>query len=118
MGSFMPEGSLGWFDSALRPDFGDICLVEVPRPDGEAIFYVKVIEKVAGKLWGLSEDAPLPIMKGMRIIGPLVAAMTSPAPMSVKSNAHDPELYAALLRHAAPMLAHVMRHGFDRETRH
>jgi hypothetical protein len=112
MGSFMAGGSLIWYDSGIRPVPGDIVLIEVPIQSGSQ-YYAKEVQRIAGKLWGLSEDAPMPIMKPMRIVGVMVAAMTSPAARQPVDNARDPELYAALLRHAAPMLAHVVRHGFD-----
>jgi hypothetical protein len=113
MGNFMPEGSLIWCDSGVMPRLGDMVLIEVPY-GGAPVRYAKVLQRIGGRLWGLSEDAPLPIIKGMRIIGPLVAAVTVARPHQAATAApRDHELYAELLRHAAPMLAHFARHGFD-----
>jgi hypothetical protein len=115
MGDFMPEGSLNWYDAGVRPCRGDVVLIEVPRPlGGPPAFYSKIIEQIDGKLWGLSEDVPLPIVSGMKIIGPLVASVTLPGRARVTPTQRDLVLCTALLRKAAPMLSRVVRFGFDK----
>ena len=63
MGPYLPNCSLVVHDRLLKPELGDVVTLEYPcKPGAPPERFGKVLDRIAGKLWGLSETAaPMPI---------------------------------------------------------